>query len=125
MQHARGQRNTQRADEQRVGARCTLCELTLSVPAPGSSAAAASSSSAAAAAASASAAPASRDGELPWVEKHRPKILSDIVGNAETISRLQVIAQHGNMPNLIIAGPPGTGQTPLSTSDAESAVRES
>jgi len=59
----------------------------------------------------AAAAPAVKEGELPWVEKHRPRVLSDIVGNAETIARLQVIAQHGNMPNLIIAGPPGTGKT--------------
>lgn len=41
-----------------------------------------------------------KDGELPWVEKHRPRVLSDIVGNADTIARLKVIAAHGNMPNL-------------------------
>ena len=27
------------------------------------------------------------------------------------MSRLQVLAQQGNMPNLILAGPPGTGKT--------------
>jgi replication factor C subunit 2/4 len=37
--------------------------------------------------------------------------LLDVVGNEETITRLQAIAQEGNMPNLIIAGPPGTGKT--------------
>lgn len=51
-----------------------------------------------------------KDGELPWVEKHRPRVLKDIVGNSDTIARLQVIAEQGNMPNLIIAGPPGTGE---------------
>lgn len=45
-----------------------------------------------------------QEGELPWVEKHRPRLLADIVGNSDTIARLKVIAQHGNMPNLIIAG---------------------
>ena len=49
------------------------------------------------------------DSDLPWVEKYRPRVLSDVVGNVETIERLKVIAQHGNMPNLIIAGPPGCG----------------
>ncbi|KAK2079400.1 Subunit of heteropentameric Replication factor C (RF-C) [Prototheca wickerhamii] len=49
--------------------------------------------------------------ELPWVEKYRPSIVKDIVGNTEAVSRLQIIAEEGNMPNLILAGPPGTGKT--------------
>ena len=38
-------------------------------------------------------------------------MLADIVGNTDTVERLKVIAEEGNMPNLIIAGPPGTGKT--------------
>lgn len=49
--------------------------------------------------------------ELPWVEKYRPHLLKDIVGNQETIARLQQIAQDGNMPHLIISGLPGIGKT--------------
>ncbi|KAJ3228157.1 replication factor C subunit 4 [Clydaea vesicula] len=49
--------------------------------------------------------------ELPWVEKYRPTILKDIVGNNETIQRLQIIANDGNMPNIIISGSPGIGKT--------------
>mmetsp|Transcript_1741 Transcript_1741/g.4047 ORF Transcript_1741/g.4047 Transcript_1741/m.4047 type:complete len:320 (-) Transcript_1741:276-1235(-) len=49
--------------------------------------------------------------EVPWVEKYRPKRLNQVVGNTETIKRLSVIANQGNMPNLIIAGPPGIGKT--------------
>ncbi|KAJ1650262.1 replication factor C subunit 4 [Dispira simplex] len=48
---------------------------------------------------------------LPWVEKYRPVHLKDVVGNEDTIQRLRVIAQDGNMPNLIISGAPGIGKT--------------
>eukprot|EP00912_Choanoflagellata_sp_UC4_P000650 UC4_evm2s403 len=59
-----------------------------------------------------SALPSSASGiHLPWVEKYRPALLKDTVGNEETVKRLQVIADNGNMPNIIIAGPPGTGKT--------------
>lgn len=49
--------------------------------------------------------------EVPWIEKYRPLVLADIVGNEETVKRLGVISQIGNMPNLIISGAPGIGKT--------------
>ncbi|KAF1990050.1 activator 1 37 kDa subunit [Aulographum hederae CBS 113979] len=49
--------------------------------------------------------------ELPWVEKYRPHVLSDVVGNTETIERLKIIAKDGNMPHMIISGMPGIGKT--------------
>lgn len=49
--------------------------------------------------------------EAPWVEKHRPEFLCEIVGNSEAVSRLQAIASVGNLPNIILAGPPGIGKT--------------
>ncbi|OIT22696.1 replication factor c subunit 2 [Nicotiana attenuata] len=49
--------------------------------------------------------------EIPWVEKYRPNKVADIVGNEDAVARLQVVARDGNMPNLILAGPPGTGKT--------------
>jgi replication factor C subunit 2/4 len=48
---------------------------------------------------------------IPWVEKYRPLELKDLVGNEETLKRLEIISKEGNMPNLIISGPPGTGKT--------------
>ncbi len=48
---------------------------------------------------------------LPWVEKYRPLEIKDIVGNVEAVSRLQIIAEEGNVPNMILSGPPGTGKT--------------
>jgi replication factor C subunit 2/4 len=49
--------------------------------------------------------------ELPWVEKYRPVVLRDVVGNEDAVARLAVIAEEGNMPNLILSGPPGIGKT--------------
>ncbi|GMR41038.1 hypothetical protein PMAYCL1PPCAC_11233, partial [Pristionchus mayeri] len=48
---------------------------------------------------------------VPWVEKYRPQLLNDIVGNDATIMRLKHFAKQGNVPNLIISGPPGCGKT--------------
>jgi replication factor C subunit 2/4 len=44
-----------------------------------------------------------KDYDLPWVEKYRPHRVADIVGNQDVVARLQVIAQGGNMPNLIFS----------------------
>lgn len=52
--------------------------------------------------------------EMPWcvravsptnnrVEKYRPILLKDIVGNTDTVDRLKVIAGDGNMPHIIIS----------------------
>jgi replication factor C subunit 2/4 len=51
------------------------------------------------------------DFELPWVEKYRPQILDDVVGNERTLKQLQTIASQGNMPNMLLVGPPGCGKT--------------
>jgi replication factor C subunit 2/4 len=37
------------------------------------------------------------------LEKYRPTVLSDIIGNEETIRRLSVFAVNGNVPNIIIS----------------------
>jgi len=49
--------------------------------------------------------------ELPLIEKYRPQTFDDIVGNEDTIARLSIFSRTGNMPNLILSGPPGVGKT--------------
>ena len=53
--------------------------------------------------------PASKSGSssVPWVEKHRPRELKDVVGNEDTIEMLQHFALKGNMPNVLLCGTPG------------------
>ncbi|KAJ3358381.1 replication factor C subunit 4 [Allomyces javanicus] len=61
--------------------------------------------------AAAAPAPNTDELELPWVEKYRPLVLDEVMGNEETVARLKVIARDGNMPNLIMSGAPGIGKT--------------
>lgn len=63
------------------------------------------------------------DYEKPLVEKYRPVTLDDVVGkfsirptyfclgNVYAVDQLKSIVKFGNMPNLILVGPPGTGKT--------------
>ena len=49
--------------------------------------------------------------EEPWIEKYRPQTIDDVVGNIRVLQQLRTIAQQGNMPNLLLVGPPGCGKT--------------
>ena len=46
-----------------------------------------------------------------WVEKYRPRTLSEVVGQEETVERLKAYVQAGSIPHMMFAGPPGTGKT--------------
>ncbi len=48
---------------------------------------------------------------LPWTEKYRPKKLSEVVGQKETVESLKAYVKAGNMPNMLFSGPPGVGKT--------------
>ncbi len=46
-----------------------------------------------------------------WVEKYRPKHLSEIVNQTDIVNRLTTFAHRKAMPHCLFAGPPGTGKT--------------
>jgi replication factor C subunit 2/4 len=47
----------------------------------------------------------------PWIEKYRPRKLSEIVSQEEPISILNNTLKTGELPHLLLHGPPGTGKT--------------
>jgi replication factor C small subunit len=46
-----------------------------------------------------------------WIEKYRPKILNEVVGQDEIVERLKAYVKTKNVPHLLFAGPAGTGKT--------------
>ena len=46
-----------------------------------------------------------------WVERHRPRTVSDIRGQSSVVQRLVSYAKVSDFPHLLFAGPPGTGKT--------------
>lgn len=48
---------------------------------------------------------------LPWVERFRPKKLSDVISHETITSTLQTFIEKKQFPHLLLSGPPGTGKT--------------
>lgn len=49
--------------------------------------------------------------EIPWTEKYRPNILQNITMGNTSYQKISGMIETKDMPNIIIAGVPGTGKT--------------
>jgi replication factor C subunit 3/5 len=47
----------------------------------------------------------------PWVEMHRPNMLSDVVAHEDIINTLRRLMSSNSLPHLLLYGSPGTGKT--------------
>jgi len=48
-----------------------------------------------------------------WLEKYRPKVFEDVVGNRAAVEILKTHAGEGTFPHLLLSGPPGCGKTTM------------
>jgi replication factor C small subunit len=48
-----------------------------------------------------------------WTEKYRPSQFSEVVGQEDTIKRVEALTNSLNIPHLMFAGPAGTGKSTL------------
>ncbi len=60
-----------------------------------------------------------------WIEKYRPRILNDVVGQDEIVERLKAYVKTKNVPHLLFAGPAGTGKTTCAIALAKELYGES
>ncbi len=49
--------------------------------------------------------------DLPWIEKYRPKNLSEVIGQKLVVERLKSFVERQSFPNMIFAGTAGVGKT--------------
>jgi replication factor C subunit 2/4 len=61
---------------------------------------------------------------LPWVEKYRPKVLSEVIGNDDIVQNCKNIAKNGNVPHMLLVGRPGVGKTTIAIALARTILED-
>ena len=61
---------------------------------------------------------------LPWVEKYRPTIIDNIIGNKNIKEALNTYLKQKQLPHLLLHGPSGTGKTSIINSYAKQAYKD-
>ena len=54
---------------------------------------------------------ASDNGSFVWAEKYRPAKLTEVINQKHIVERIKAFAKDRNIPNMLFAGPPGSGKT--------------
>ncbi len=60
-----------------------------------------------------------------WIEKYRPAVLADIVGQDEIVERLTSYVRIGNLPHLLFTGSAGVGKTTAAVTLAKEFFKDS
>ena len=53
-----------------------------------------------------------------WIEKYRPQTLDEVVGQEDSVERLQSYVSRRDLPHLLFSGPAGVGKTTCSSAIA-------
>ncbi len=64
------------------------------------------------------------DSHAIWIEKYRPAVLADIVGQDEIVERLSSYVKTGNLPHLLFTGSAGVGKTTAAVTLAKEFFKE-
>lgn len=51
------------------------------------------------------------NGSFVWAEKYRPFKLTEVINQKHIVERIKAFAKDRNVPNMLFAGPPGSGKT--------------
>ena len=60
-----------------------------------------------------------------WIEKYRPAVLKDIVGQDDIVERLSSYVKSGNLPHLLFTGSAGVGKTTAAVAMAKEFFKDS
>jgi replication factor C small subunit len=60
-----------------------------------------------------------------WIEKYRPAVLKDIVGQDDIVERLSSYVKSGNLPHLLFTGSAGVGKTTAAVTLAREFFKDS